>query len=827
MPYLTTLRKIVTFLGSWVLLCLFLQGESYLYAENTNLLRETEQPHIEAAEEVEEEPPIAQKRIRNIIFEGNTLISDEALRMRVPYKVGEPFNPTKTAELIRTLYALNYFDAIEVSVEDVSPTELDLYISLQEKKRIEGVVYEGNRNLKADEIEKKLHLSDIPAVNEEELALYADQIKKLYAEKNFHAVSIRTELRPTERGTYNAVFIIEEGRKAVVKRVFFQGNNCISSRILRKMIFTREDWLFGFADKAGTYQPDALEYDKYVIETFYQSSGFLAARVTDVKVVTDPATQNISVTFCIEEGELYTIKCVSAPGNDLLSEAQLLALIPVRPGQLYSRELIRQSLERLRLAWGSFGYIYADIEPVVQPNFEEKTVDITFNSELGSKVFLNRINIIGNSKTRDHVIRRALLLNEGELLTTPAMDISKSKVEALGFFEPRAGVEWRINKISEGLVDLDLVLNEIKTGKLYGQIGFGGADPQSPSTSLKVSAGVSDRNLFGTGIRYNVNLSWSKEDRSVVLNLFQPWLFDYPVGVGFDAYHRKSLYEDFSSGVKDIPVETLTGVDGQVVFSPQSFPDLGMVFNGGVEHISYAAKVEAQDMPNKKQQRIFQALLDRRFQPGTLNWLGGSIGQDLRNHPVFPSRGYNWNFSVKTGLPTFSSNYGFFKFDLDASWLTPLIGESDLIFLLHGHAGLVKPFNNRLIPYRELYHVGGPGTVRGFTFGQIGPKIFGDSIGAEKAFWVNAELIFSVTKNQSIRGVLFYDGGAGWDTPNAASFKDLPIQNNRFQYRHAIGFGIRLTHPIPLKIDWAFKLDRNKRLGEKFFEVHFSMAQEF
>ena len=721
----------------------------------------------------------------------------------------------------------NYFNSIQVDAEDISDDLIDLYIIVKEKKKIESILYEGLKNLKKEEIEKKLKLSEIPAMDEEELQQYAEQIKKLYSEKNYHAVSIKTELRPTANKNYVAVFKITEGNKAIVKRVFFEGNKCVSSRTLRNMIFTREDWLFGFMDKSGTYQPDAIEYDKHVIEKYYQSNGFLAARVKNVKVNTEPNTQCISVTFYIEEGDIYTIKSVSAEGNELLTESQILCSVLIKPGQLYSWELIRLTLEKLRTLWGAYGYIYADIIPSVRPNFEDKTVDITFYSELGTKVFLNRINIIGNRKTRDYVIRRALTLNEGEQLTTPDMDLSKSRVEALGYFDPRNGVEWKINKVSEGLVDLDLMLNEIKTGRIYGEIGFGGKDVQSPTRSLRVGAGISDRNLLGTGIRYNLNLNWSKQDRGIILNVFQPWLFNYPLGAGFDVYHKKSVYDDFTN-VTNTPVETLTGVDGQFVFTPQTFPNLGIVFNGGVEKISFNDVRAVKDNNiSKEQQRLTEALFKRRFESGKLNWVGMSTGQDLRNHPVYPSRGYNWNFSTKSGLPVFGSNFGFTKFDLDGTWLTPLINEYDLIFMLHGHFGYIKPFDNRLAPYRELYHIGGPATVRGFTFGQIGPQLEGNSLGAQKAFWVNAELIFSITKDQSIRGVLFYDGGAGWDTPNADAFRSLRLQNNRFNYRHSIGFGFRLTRPAPFKVDWGFKLDRNKRLHENLYEVHFSMAQEF
>ena len=784
----------------------------------------------EDADDFEEELP--RKTITSISISGNKQLSKAALLARIPYRVGDLFNAAKTGDLIRNLYALNYFDNITLELEDVSDTEVALFITVEEKKKIEAIVYEGNPNLTADEIEKKLKLSEVPAMDEEEADMYADKIKKMYAEKNYHAVTIIPTLKPTQNNTYIATFCIKEGEKAVVKRVLFEGNTCISSKKLRANLFTREDWLFGFMNKAGSFQPEMLEYDKFVIENFYQSSGYLAARVVDIKVDKDEC-QCITVTYFIEEGDIYTVKCVSAQGNDILSEAQLLPFIPIRPGSLYSKELIREAMEVLRTIWGRYGYIYADIEPVIMPNFEVKTVDISFNSELGNKIFLNRVTMRGNYKTRDYVIRRVLTVCEGQLLTTPSMDYSKNRVESLGFFDPQNGVEWKTNKISENLVDLDLVLKEIKTGKIEGQIGYGGADPQSPNTSFRIGANISDRNLFGTGIRANFNASWSKQDRGLTINFFQPWLFNRPIGGGAGMYHKRSTYEDFKN-VNNAPQEVLTGGDAQVMFALPGCPAVSTSVMGGVERISFPSSIRATplgQLPN--QVELLQSFINRRFISGTAGWVTTVFGQDLRNHPVFPSRGYNWSFTTKVALP--AGTFGYIKADWDTTWLTPLIGEYDLIFLLHGHAGFVKPLNCKIIPYRELHNMGGPGTVRGFDFGQIGPQIFGSSVGAQKAFWVNAELIFSVTKDQSMRGVLFYDGGAGWDTPLTPQQRillDLPVNalaltNNRFRYRHAVGFGIRLTNPAPIRIDWGFKLDRDKRLGEKFYEVHFSMSQDF
>ena len=783
----------------------------------------------------QKEPEIQHKTIRAIHILGNKLVTKEALLARIPYQTGDLFLPAKTGDLIRNLYGLQYFSNVSVETEDISDTEVDLYVIVEEKKKVEAVIYEGNVAVSEEEIEKELKLSEIPAMDEEELGLYATQIRGLYAQKNYHTTTIETELQPTERGTYIALFRICDGPLAAVRRVFFEGNECVPSNVLRKMIFTREEWLFGFMNKAGTYAPDMLDVDKFILENYYQSHGFLAARITDIQVDINEDTQEITVTYYVEEGPLFTVTSLSAPGNDILSEEQLISVLPIEIGQLYSKDFIREAIDRLRAIWGRYGYFYSDIEPVIIPDFETKTVDITFNSELGNKITLNRINIVGNQKTCDHVIRRMLTLREGQILSLPAMDASKARVEQLGYFDPQGGVDWKITKVSEDCVDLDLVLNEIKTGNINAQIGYGGADPQSPSTSIRIGGSVSDKNLFGTGIRLNLSASFSKLDRLITFNIFQPWLFNRPIGGGFGFYHRSSFYEDFDN-ISSTPREHLTGGDLQLVFALPGYPDVNTSITGGAQRIRFQEQLQAEvtGRPSSENE-LLQSFINQRFASGTNGFINVILGQDVRNHPMFPNKGYNWSFSTMLGVPTGSSTFGYAKGNFDVTWLTPLIGQYDLVLLLHGHAGVVTSLRDKLIPYRELYNIGGPGSVRGFEFGQIGPQVFNDSVGARKAFWVNAELIFSVTQDQSIRGVVFYDGGAGWDTPLTPAQRvllDLPanrgqLRNNRFRYRHSIGFGIRLLSPAPIRVDWGFKLDRDKRRDEKFYEEHFSMNQEF
>lgn len=799
--------------------------------EKLNQNEQASQSEINSSKETENKSnttEINQKIINKIIIEGSTL-NESAVRAKIPYREKEIFDTLKTKKLIDNLMSMGYFNNVEVQIEDASPNSVNLYIVLSQKKKVEDISYKGNDHISTSDIEKKLKLSQVPAMDEDDLKHYANQIKNLYSEKNFHSAVIETKLEPTERDTVKAIFNITEGKPSVVKRVNFIGNKAFASKKLRNLLFTREDWILGFMDKAGSFQPEALEYDKMQIENFYQSNGYLAARVKNIQVDRDPEVPEIvNVTYEIEEGDLYTVNSISVPGNELIKEDALIASIPIRSGQLYSRELIRKSIESLRLIWGQFGYIYADIDPMIQPNYEKKTVDITLHSELGSKVFLNRLIIVGNKKTKDYVIRRVISLNEGDILTTQGMEQSKAAVESLGFFDPRAGVNWRINKVDENTADLELILQEAKTGKIYGQVGFGGADrdPKSPASSLKVSAGVGDRNLLGTGIYYNLAVTYAKEDRGLLFSLGNSWLFDRPITGAIEAYHRRTTYEEFKN-LENVPVEIITGGSLISGFSPYGYINTRILFNSGIERIRYPNNVRVLSGGKSEPERLaMQDRLSRQFQPGTFSWVGGSIGQDYRNSPVHANRGYQWSVNTKAGLPV-HSNFGFVKFEGDGTWITPIIGEYDLIFILHGHAGFIKAAPGKVIPYRELFHLGGPATVRGFNFGQIGPNLFGDSLGGTKAFWVNAELIFNVTKDFSIKGVLFYDGGASWDTPDVNPLFANHLKNNRFRYRHAIGFGVRLTNPAPMKIDWGFKLDRNKKRGESLSEVHFTMAQEF
>jgi outer membrane protein assembly factor BamA len=317
----------------------------------------------------------------------------------------------------------------------------------------------------------------------------------------------------------------------------------------------------------------------------------------------------------------------------------------------------------------------------------------------------------------------------------------------------------------------------------------------------------------------SISISYSAQDRSIDFTMADPWLFDRPLYGSVHFFHRRSKYEDFTLA-SSTPSELTTAGIGKLGFTIEQMTNTTVLSELGFESICFR-EINAND--------AIRALVERKFQSGNVLSMGASMIQDMRNHPTHPTMGYLWNTGAKVGIPYSLSktDFGFVKWDIDFQWYAALIDEYDLVFRFHTFLSAIHQISNYAIPYRELYHIGGPATVRGFLFGQIGPMLLDSSLGAKKALVINAELLFPIRPDGSIRGVLFYDGGAGWDTPDSQFIDPALLRNNRFDYRHAIGFGVRLTHPTPVSIDIGFKLDRRKRLGESLSEVHFNMTRDF
>ena len=784
-----------------------------------------------------------QKLVRNIIVKNNRLVSQESILVRLPFKPGKAFKPNQSSQAIKNIFSLGYFRNVQLYVDVIDDEQVDLCIVVTEKPRVTDVIIKGMKHLSEKDLKKETGLDKIQTMNEEELKNFAAKIKRYYGKKNYHFAHVETRLEVVDEQHVIAHFDVKEGQKTYVHRIAFKGNKSVTSKKLKRIIYTREVWPLSPMDSSGSYQADMIEADKAMIEDGYKSSGFVHAKVTDADVVFNEITNGYDVTYTINEGVMYFVKEINIQGNDILSSEVLKASIPIQPGQRYSVEKLRTSIEKLRLLWGEYGYIFADIEPSIDINEDDKTVDISFSFDLKDKVYLNRLSIRGNKKARDKIIRRQILIDEGDLVTNKKMDQSKDRVKLMGYFDEREGVNWKVTRIDDTHADLDLMLKEVKTGKFNCQISYGGVAKggTTPTKGLVGSAVIGDRNLWGSGIATSLLAEVAERQQSITGSLMNPWLFDKPIRGNLNVYARHSEYTEGISYTINPPQEVVIGGFFGAGYIAKLFGESILETQIGFETITFDPKVEAAQRLTNAEKKYYQIVLDKTFQSGDQYWARWSISQDLRNGLVFTTNGYQWNWYGQLAFPLTETGFNFFKTELDATWYTPLIGENALVLCLHGHIGFIKPLNGRNAPWKSLFHIGGPGTIRGYTWGQIGPTWHGDSMGATKAFYVNAEFIVPLTPDLTTRAVMFYDGGAGWDMPykneivaliNASSTMNGPafgdtLVNNEFFYRHSFGVGIRMLNPTPLQVDFGIKLNPSKVFKNKLTEVHLSMTHEF
>ncbi len=766
--------------------------------------------------------------IKNISILGAKHVKERHILNSIPYKKGQIFDAQISNQAIQNLYALGQFRQVQIAAEKIDTKNVHLYIIVEEKKLLADIKIKGNKRIERKQLNEKLNLDKITAIDEETLRQIAVGIQKMYKEENRHFTQVDTEMIPDEKNPdkTSAVITIDEGKASTVFRVDFKGNKNIPSRKLRDKIFTRENWLLSFMDGAGSFNEEHLEMDKHRIAYLYKDLGYLTAKVTKTKVKFSNNNRDVHITFYIKEGPQYIVRSVEAPGDEIFLESEIRPLISLKEGKAYSQTDMISTINRLKDLWGKKGYIYADVFPQVKPDEDSDEVDITFHVERGNKLYVNRINITGNNVTRDKVIRRELDIDEGELITTQKLQRSRAGIEYLSFFE-REGVNWKIHRISDTLADLEMNVREAKTGSFNLQATYG-SDKYNPKRSVKLSLGVEKRNLFGLGWDIGGNIQANAHRiKKIEAHFFDPYLFDSDVSGAFNFYKRWDEYDQWASASKT-PLQKVLGGNARFGFRfPEIDKRLQMILDIGIEDIEYndieLRRGSASDI---------SPLIKRSFQEGTMIWLGCDFIKDTRNHKIYPNEGYKMSLSTKMVPPQISDAFSFLKIEAEASSYTSLIGVDSLVLALHLKGGHIRSLGGdgkngqrKLIPYKELYHMGGQSTVRGYTWGGIGPawKATGDPLGARNAIQFNAELVFPLIPDYSMKGHFFYDNGSGWNTPRDGIDDLTKVKRNKFDLRHSVGFGLNLMKPVPAKIDWGFKLDRRRKEGESPHEFHLNM----
>ncbi len=821
-----------------------------LYAEegepNLKLIEEQDEPESQSEDTdiIHNESPFAHMIIKQIIIEGNKYVKKQAILHRLPYKVGQEFDDQKRGIAIRNIYDLDSFHQVRLDGEKIDDNNMKLYVVVEEKKLLEKLEFKGNKSIKTKKIKEKLRLDKLTTIDDETMRRIVVATQKMYREENKHNVSITYELVPNKDNPdkASAIFTVHEGPASSIKFVHFTGNKNMPDRKLRTIIYSRENWLLSFMDSAGAYNEEMLEMDKHRLEYFYRDNGYLMAKTTKVDVVFSDNKKDISITFHIKEGPQFFIRELHVMGDEIHSEDELMPLVQLTSGSPFSQTKLVQTMNKIKDLYGEKGYIYCDVYPQVKPDEKTNEVDINFHIERGKKMYANRITISGNRVTRDKVIRRQLEIIEGDMITTKKLTASQSSVEYLSFFE-KDGVTWKLHRLSDELADLEMNVKEAKTGNLNFMLSYG-TDQYNPTPSLRAMVSVDKANLLGYGWDVGGLVQADRHRfRRLEAHFFDPHIFDSNVSTGISLYKRWDEFEQWHT-LNKTPIQKVLGGDLRLGFwLPGIDRRLQLVLDLGIEdittnHPELLKPDPRYEITNPAYYKIlwnnylaYQPIVNRTFQEGTMNWIGLELIKDTRDHQVYPKSGYKISIGARTALPGINNDFTFLKTEAEGSFYTALIDKlllgEPLVLGMHLKLGNIRAFSqSRPVPYKELYHIGGQSTVRGFTWGGIGPAwVTGDPLGAQHALVFNTELIFPLIPDYSMKAHVFYDAGAGWDTPKG----DIPneyqskIRRDNFDLRHSVGFGLNLLKPVPAKIDWGFKLDRKKAEHESPSEFHLSM----
>ncbi len=567
----------------------------------------------------------------------------------------------------------------------------------------------------------------------------------------------------------------------------FKGNRKIDSGDLKKVILTKQRNIFSFLTKTGILDEDILKNDVQILTAYYFDHGFLDVKISEPKIdLRNP--KRIDIEIGIEEGPQYRIGTIDFKGTGMgLTEKEgLFRVTKTKRNDVYSNSAIRRDINALTEHFANRGYAYAEVLPETVIDTKTLTVNLTFDIDRKKQVFLEKIHISGNAKTRDKVVRREVLLAEGELYDASKLARSRERLKRTGYFKE---VDLSSNRgSSDEKVNIDLKVEEAPTGALSFGMGY------STIESVMGVASISDRNLFGLGYNGSLRFRLGSETQDLRLSFTDPYFLGYPYSAGIDLYHEENdIFDTYSYKI--------TG--GDLRFGKQLTEKLR------VETMYKLEEVDVFDVTLDAS----RAVKDQRGKTVTSAFSVAFI-RDTRDDYFAPSRGNRNSVSIQNAGGILGGDNYFVKGMAETSWFFP--APLKTVLNLRGKVAFIQPYGGTETPVYEKFFVGGLQTIRGFEYGMAGPlDLNNDPLGADRMVVLTSELVFPLAREIGLRGAVFFDLGKGFD-----HFNDMtPL-------RQAAGVGIRWLSPFgPIHIDVGFNL--SPKDGEKNRVIDFTAGTVF
>jgi outer membrane protein insertion porin family len=737
-------------------------------------------------------PPIV--RSIDVQYTGPATISRERILAQMRTKVGLPYSDTVAETDIRALYNTGQVQNVRIFGQPESDG-VKVIVAVQTRTMLNEIQIDGATRISPKKLRKNLGVKLNTPLREEDLEKGREKIMETYQAHGFNDVEVtfRVEAIDAIRGTSRAVYTVNEGIKGSVSTVRFEGNTHFSDRVLRKQMKTRQKTLFSFVDKSGRLDETQLQDDLQKVREFYQNHGYIDVAVRDV---TKQRTSSgaLQIVIAIDEGPQYHVGKLTFVGYKATTEQKLRAVVKMKEGSVYSAKAIKDDAKALADAYGSGGYVDLTIVPETS-QAHDRLIDITYKIDEGQRSYVERISISGNTRTKDKVIRREVLIAPGDIFNTVRVETSKKRLENLGYFSKVD--TFPVDTEVEGRKYLDIQVEEKRTGSLNFGAGFSTID--SLIGFIELTQGNFDitnwPSLTGGGQKFRIRLQGGTERKDVELALTEPWFMDRPISVGFTSFYHEanylsSIYDQRNYGFSlDVRKGIRPFLYGSLGYRLESIDTFNVI-------VTASPQLLAETGPSTKS--VFTA---------NLTW-------DRRDNPFLTRSGeritYTWWVAGPGGTEQI---YGF---DVEASkyWRLPW----DTILLINAEVAGVDRWGDqtKLVKIYDRLFLGGSNNLRGFDFRDVGPKDpNGEPLGGQSMARTTIEFTFPIVAKA--RGALFYDTGFVNTNPWDYNFNNVASD---------VGFGLRLDLPIgPLRVDYGIPLQQAGNHGSGKF--NFNVGYQF
>jgi outer membrane protein insertion porin family len=755
-------------------------------------------------------------RVTLIEVQGNRRIESATILAKIKTREGAVFSPSVIKEDIRLLYQLGHFEDVQVKTEGFEQG-LKVIFWVKEKPLIREISFEGNDDITLEKLKEIVTILPRTAFNQQLIQDNAEKIRLKYQDSGFYHAVIVPVIVELKGGDKNIVYYIEEGKKISLSEIMITGNTVIPTNVIKESMKNQERWLFSFLGNSGTIRSEDLKEDMETIRNLYYNRGYIQVQVSEPIIEERPLTvhtyefmgqtetyttsNEVAIRIHIQEGDQFRIGSVTLKGNTTITEKDLLTEIMLKRGDVFSREVLRQDVTRIMDRYDSIARPFANVVPLFNVDQGKKTVALSFEIEEGGEVRIGRIDITGNNKSRDKVIRREMRLDEGDLYSKKALKRSYERINNLNFFESVDISPER--RLQEPVIDLNVRVKEKMTGTLSVGGGYSSVD------KLMAIAEISQGNLGGRGQLLKFKVQWGHTRKIYMISFMEPYLFDKAVWGRVDLYNQDQLYDGYKLRSNGFGLSVGKSFTEYVSGSLRYSLDRSNIYD-----ITLTPTY------------ILQKQIDSYGTDITTSSVTANLTRDSRDYYLDPKSGSRNTMFVQYAGGPLGGDPNFVKSVADSAWYFPLFW--DTVFMTRGRVGFVRTLSELPVPSGERFFVGGAGSVRGYRYGtvgtvgpygpiEVGPDGLLYRVGGNKELIFNIEYTFPVVPAAHIKGLLFYDMGRAFN-----DYESIRIT----QLRHSYGWGFWWLSPMgPLRFEWGYII--NRKPTDQASEFEFSIGTVF